>query len=715
MLPKAPVSVARSVTIAMATLLLSASLMAIVAVQATYDGRWERTAARTPDVTTSADADMRFAHRLVTIDATQVSLVHLDPLRPDADPPPGLAAWPEPGTVAISSTLADQAEAIVNRYGPISGQVSPSGLSTPTEKLIYARPSESAAVGPGWHSAQGYGESNRAVMAGDVWTVQEPSMLFLLIVGAAITPAIVLVVVAAQLDEQPRRRRHAILETLGARPRSIVAREVRAAAPPTLLGALAALALFGVSCVTDLALPGVGYRLAAADSRNAALEFGAAVLVAAAVVTGTSALMTRPRGFHSGTRPQAREPRYPGWAAALAIGILGATGLIAIQEVRADSLDAQLWIMIGTVLGLALTPSACGWALRNLGAVLHELGASRGRPALMVVGAQLRASPRSSARLAAACAMVIILVGQLIGLHMMGTADLRAAETEHARHDGHYLTVHPPTVPSLQPVLDDVVSRLPDGTLALGVVTRVEFVKEHASFTTTFTGSPEAFAAAGLSDHREGALPGGLAASLVDPDESTLLAEGHPQIIAPSDDLVGQHLLLLAPQGGLDTAEVEAIIHAAVAPSWSVREPGELWRVGAATEGHQMRWIRWFGSIGAAMLMLAAVLRAWQASARNGRISAPLTAVAGDSSFPARRALVRAGAVTATAVGVGGAAAVHMSGIVDASGTAGGPARESILLLCLLTAGAVTITTLHEIRAGLTATTRWLPGKDLTR
>ncbi|MEU4388024.1 hypothetical protein [Promicromonospora sp. NPDC023805] len=709
-------NLARTVTTVVATLLLAASFTAAIAVFAAYDGRHERTVERTPvEASEGQKAVLQYQHVLRAVGGGQASFVYIEPIDGRTSPPPGLAAWPDPGEVVISPSLETYRDQIDGVYGTVAGSVGASGLSTPTERIVYVRPAdgipEAQSTGRGWISATGFGGANRSLMAGDVWTDKPPTQILTLIGIFVLVPALGLVIVAVQLGEDRRRRRQTVLEALGATPRYLVGLEVRAAARPALIGVVCALGVFGISCLTDVFLPGVGYWLLAADMRAVAWQGGLACLVAGAVVVAVAAVACAPARARQMTRPRGREPRYPGYIAAVVAVAFGLSGFQAINSTATGSPDAQAWFALSTLVGIGLMPLVCGWFVRTCGQLVASIGAARSLPSLVVTGRHLDAAPRTSARIAGTGAVVVFLVSQVVATVSVGSDDLRAANAAYARWDGTYATVSLPSVPAEQHVVDQIVS----GTAASTVVLHrgQRWIERDGTFEmeTTLTSPTAALRTIGLepgmwTPQALDDLPQNLAAGA----DSVEVVAGDPEIL--NDTETEQDLVVVNPGGGLSTSELQAALNTIVAPGWQVSGPGETWRAGAASESHQMRWVAWFGVIGAAMLLVAGVMRNWHAVAQVARKTSRITAVSGRFALHARCAAVRGGIVAVTAVLVGGSGAVYLSGVVDASGVDGTSVREIIGLLCLLVIVATAASALHEWRTGLRAATQWRPGKE---
>ncbi|WP_278236511.1 hypothetical protein [Isoptericola sp. AK164] len=704
----------RPAAIAAATALLTLSLAAIVLVTATYEGRVERTVARTPLVVSEeTSADFRFKHTFGDVERRQFSAVYVEPWSDDAVPPPGLDEWPDPGTVAVSEALLGASAELTARYGTVTAVIDGDGLVVPNERLAYIVPPADVLTTGTWHTASGYGGTNRNHMAGEIWHVKEPEQLVYLAVFALVAPALVLVVGAAQLDERRRRRRYEVLEVLGARPARLWRDQALVLGGPVLAGTGAACAVLLFAALVDLPLWGADYWLQSDDVRRAAGRLTLTAVGGGLAAWLLAAVVSRPTAVR-GTRPRSREPRYPGWVAVLAAVVIAVTGREAIQRVSGSTDDAAVWILGGSLVALILTPWVCGWLVRTSGAVVHSVGRRASRPAVLVVGAQSDVSPRSSARLAAACAMVVLLVSQLFALVSMANDLARVTEAAHERYDGIYATIGVPKDPSAQSALDSVVAAVGQDATVLDVRTWGEENDDgRLRFVAEVRGDRAAMADLGFDG--ESLTPDSPLHGMLELQAMNDIAvnEGSPRIALAED--VQQMLLVVDATGGLDTQELQTAISGISAPPWDVRAPGDLDIGGAELEVHQTRWVAWFGTLGAAMLLAAVSLRTWQAAEEHGKRGAPLAAFTNARGFVAARAWTRGAVVAATTVLAGGVAAYHLSWVVDASGADGSPVRRTILVLCVLAVVAVAGSAAYEARSGRVAVSRWRPGQRETR
>ncbi|WP_277208478.1 hypothetical protein [Isoptericola croceus] len=707
----ARIGLTQAVAIAAATALVVLSFAALVLIDTTYDGRYQRSADRTPIVTVDHEiASFRFAHSFSAGPGRKFSVVYLDPLDRAAPPPPGLTQWPQPGTAVVSPSLADRVDEIGVVYGEVVGTVDTSGLVQPTEDLVYAVPAPAMFDGSNWEHAVGFGAANRVNMAGEIWIVEYAERVYYLVLFFLVAPAMALLATAAHLGDEERRRRHAILETLGARPGRLVRLEARRAALPLLTGVAVASGVLTAGSLVDLPLLGAGYWLRSEDFRAAAPALWS--VVAGSIVAAICVVLvaTRPARVR-GARPRGREPRYPGWVAALAAVIVLLTGREAINRVGGSLDEAALWVFGGSMLSLILLPTVCGWLTRTSGALIGELGSRGGHPAMLVAGAQLRSAPRGSARLAAGCAMAVFLVSQIFAMLTLSYAENAVAESTAKPHDGSYVVIGVPRERSMQPALDQIVADLAENLHVVHVATRVrEFPNSEIEFPATITGSVAMLEELGLSGLNE--VPTEWPWDEVAGSGNPLVTSAGPPTIAVGDDLSSSQMVVIDPAGQLDRSQIQHVLNTVVRPGWSVSIPGDAWRAGALNAVHQSRWIVWFGVIGSSMLMAVVFLRTWQASSLAARRGAPLAAVSGRTGLTVRRAVMRGAVVAATVAVAGGLASYHLSWVVDAGGADGGPVRQTIAVLCLLATVAISGATAHEVYEGRRAVRSWRPGGE---
>ncbi|MFG2531431.1 permease [Streptomyces sp. NPDC048516] len=589
--------------------------LAAVATIATYDGRAARNQARGPVITErQQDAVALWREGFDSVGKVAHSVVYLRPLKPGAQPPPGLTRWPAPGEVMLSPELvrAGQHEGITNRYGHYAGMIGRSGLVSPSERLAYVGPSHApdARERESWSYARGFGQSYP--MGESLYT--RPLTHALLALGVLTgVPALALLVVAARAGS--RGRRSGPSPTPGGTPCHRAAVRIGEAVRPTAAGtALAALPMLG-AMTTDLRIPATGYLLNSGDLRSAWPMALAALVLSFTVTLVAVAVLPSPacRGAATGRRSSAAT--VPRWRPA-GCGL----GLAAVVFSQYLVGPAGLCTFIGgTVVMWALLPSVATVASRALGAKLAAHGLRTGRPGRLVGGRWTVAHPGVVVRPAVALIIGLGLVCQLqIANSDVGEKATAARATEARIGDG-VLNVQSRDLPPS--AIEALSGSLPAGTHVLGLT--MDLDQQGA----LLQGSCRTVRTLGLGcPATPRAVTGGdLRVTEIRDWYGRLRVQAAPSGLR-LDRLRGS--LLVISDGPARRAAVERAAYS-LAPAVNVEAPGETWLVGAGTKTRLNNWVLLFGSLGLALLLLAGGFSAAAEFARVRHTLVPLADPAG--------------------------------------------------------------------------------------
>ncbi|MGW5876704.1 hypothetical protein ACWFMI_09185 [Nocardiopsis terrae] len=405
----------RQAVLATATAALTAVLLGLAVIAATFDGRDLRDAMRQPVITASPEqATAWWGENPDSVGRWQHSVVYLDPVDPAAAPPPGLDSWPEPGQVYLSPALADAGPGVRNRYGEHAGTIGPQGLLSPTERLAYVGLAEDAAVPDGWmHPITGFGPQGYYLF-GEKMTLTPAAQDLMIGVYLAfvVLPAAGLFVVAARFAAAGRDRRAALLTALGARTRHQFLVGLSSCLPAILTGtALGTLAVVP-ALAADVTVPGIDYTVRTADVRRMWWVLLVAVAASAASAgLGYAALHAR-RARRGTTRPRPATDRVATWKIALFAlftAVASASALIPAGSPWTIPVYA-----LGLIGALAFAPSALAALLARVGAAVAHRGLRTGRPSWIVAGRWCQHRPGVLARLVAP---VVIGVVTLVNMH----------------------------------------------------------------------------------------------------------------------------------------------------------------------------------------------------------------------------------------------------------------------------------------------------------
>lgn len=196
----------------------------------------------------SENARLMYSFDNVFFEDELVHVVYLEPLDEQAPIPPGLDSWPTPGTVAISSALADKKEYVERQFGEIAGYIDDSVLLNEREAIVFVRPEtavnweESAREETGIYFASGFGQGDSAPYG--FVNYEEWSNLLLPLLALTLIPTILIFVITARRYAQVsvRSAQHSLI-VIGASKRVLRRYLFRAFAPWLAIGAFCALLL----------------------------------------------------------------------------------------------------------------------------------------------------------------------------------------------------------------------------------------------------------------------------------------------------------------------------------------------------------------------------------------------------------------------------------------------------------------------------------------
>ncbi|MER5640303.1 ABC transporter permease [Kitasatospora sp. NPDC002227] len=635
----------RFIALACATLVLALVTLATAATWATYQGRAERQAARSPVMLSgegTRDASALWGAGFDTVAGQQFSVVYLSPLVENAPLPPGVDHWPAPGQAVLSEALAEQgaAEGIAERYGTVVGRIAPEGLAVPGERLAYIRPVPDLMPPTArLHPITGYGTEPADSSFGDplfVGPQWEFQLLLTLLLGL---PALVLLAVAARAGAHARDRRTALVGVLGGRTRDRLLIALAEAVAPVALGATLAAAAAGWAGGRDVWLPLAEYQLAAADLRHCALLMALAWLGAVGLtlaVASAAALRRSNRRGERRVRPHAPTSALRRWALACPLMLLVAVR--GPEFFPPLSAAAVLTHYIGALATLATLPAVIAVLTAAAGRGLARLGRGLGSPAMIVAGRRSAVHPRPVARVVAG---VVVAIGLLIQGHMWYAAYSELAvqaRSMQQRFGDTVLNIGPyntPTPDQLTALYHQFPANAAPLTLTVPFgadVGEVEVVLTGGCPALTAlrlpcTGEPTAVPA-DAEDQRVRALVNFYA----DGSGAAQAVEGDPVTSPlPDDGIRRKAVRLLVSTDGTDlpTAAIQNLAFRTLPQGAAVSSLGGGWLVGATLQQAQSNWIVLFGLIGTFILAAAIGLSGLAEFIRSGRALAPLSVLTG--------------------------------------------------------------------------------------
>ena len=701
----------------LASAVAALTLLSVVLAVATYEGRTLRSTTRAP-VLTEYRPDAGPPRLLWRLDRDSVAgsafaVVHIQPLTPDAPPPPGVREWPRPGEAVLSPALLDagRQDGITTRYGTMSGRIAVDGLAVAGEKLAYVRPEAGFLTRDNASEARGFGTSAPwGARFGDDAGFRPLGELLSLVAVMLGLPAGLLLVVTARTGARARDRRTAVLRAMGASRRDLAVVAVGEALAPTALGCTAAAAVTTVAMLVDVPLPWIGFTLDAAHLRAYAPAAFGAVAAAGLLVPATTALLhpasgntsTRPSGATAGTRATRT-------AAALFVPcqLLLAWFPALFAHTHHTGLST-LALAVGSIGSLATLPAVLALALGALGRAAAHLGLRHGAPGALLAGRWIQAGPGRVARLVAGSVIAAGLLAFIQVYPSIPSSFGTAARQAQSEAGTKLLRVE---VPDAQ--------RFPAFVAALPPHTAIVTVEPGAP--ATLRGSCPALKALGLPctpvtvdprrHPRAGLLlaessvtgPVGSAPAAPRLTRSTLVQDGPAPPLVAAVSTTGT---------GLPAARLHRAAHTALGPGTEVLRIGEYALGGIMTTTQHVRWASFLGCIGVLIVAAAHGLNTLGEILRFARAISPVSVLTGSRRIYASVAAWTVLAPLCLAAPLAAGFAIWLTAPLTT------PPRRGVLPPELITGTAATLLVLAVLTAAwathnaLTTAVRWRPAGD---
>ncbi|WP_409468680.1 hypothetical protein [Streptomyces sp. HC307] len=708
----------RLVALCVATFALAMSFAACAVVAATYEGREKAQVARSPQVVPENQKDKAIARWLEssdTINGAQYTVIYIEPLTDDAPPPPGLRRWPAPGHSALSfgAEVAGLTEGITSRFGEIDNRIQPEGLASDAEPLIYARPAESLTEGfyvSAWGNEEG-------VVFGEPLTIQPAKSFYILITVTWLAPAAALTVIAARTGSAMRDRRRAVLHAIGTGPRHRLLIDLGEAGPPILVGAALATLTIWLYQGTSWPLPKVNYVMTASY-----LEPYLGILYScvglAALVVAVAAMFLQPRATAAGsTRPRQRQQRAllrsATWLCplAFAFAFIGPSLLGA----KDNELLFLLPYSMGALTALILLPAALATLTIRFGQALAWWGRRSRRPAPLLGGRWIAASPAAIARVITSIVLLMGISAQLYTWNNRVTeSDLAAKQVQEAlgssvvrvegvdRNSVKRLHTFIDALPSDTEVVGVYIGSVPGqqvGTQVVGSRAAIEM----AGFSAPAGSEAAPLAAGDATSARGRALLKGLSMT---GDSSIAARAGEIDTV---ENLVS--LQVIAPAGSrLAESEIKQVANNKLLPGWRASVPGTEWTATLATYQEHSWWLPLFALGTIAILAFATCLANMGEFLRFARSLAPITVITGSRRpFVSTTLLVFLGAF-GIALTLGAAAAVLLTVPMLGAPVHANGLPTTLVITSILIVGAIALVmTLWATRVALRESGRWRP------
>ncbi|WEH33501.1 permease [Streptomyces sp. AM 4-1-1] len=600
---------------------MALTALALVTASATFDGRAQREQARGPIIAedpTRATALWKEAYD--SFGATPHGVIYIEPLTPDAAPPPGLSRWPAPGEAFFSHELAQAAREYdsLDRYGRYGGTITAQGLRSPSERIVYVRAAQAPAdpVAQSWQYIAGFGQT--FPMNQEIYPRTLPETAGTIAVLMAV-PALALLVVATRVGSATRDRRSRLVNALGASWTHRALINVGEGFVPAASGTLLCLIPAALLLATDVRLPLTGYVISAADMRQMWPQLVAALFASLVLTLLLLVLLHRVQRSGTATRPSVSSSRLPKWRLALCVaGVLA----IALSQYAPKGADVGIFLS-GTVLMWAMLPSVIAMVSVANGRRIAASGYRKGNPGRLIAGRWTASHPGVLVRLSV---VFIIGIGLISHLQVWNSrlGDSAAAAQELTRRVGDTLyLVHSSTLPPT--AVKDLSRSLPKGAHLLAATAHPEGDR------------PRIDLVASCRDLSALRLPCPTSAQRITTRDPRLEELGRPYhgnltVRATSGDLDTPHadgsLIVTADEPG-HRAQIEKAAYA-VHPGINVDTPGESWVIGAREKNSLNNWLFFFGGLGLTLLLIAGLISAAAEFVRIRAGLAPLSVLTGN-------------------------------------------------------------------------------------
>lgn len=703
-----PSSHLRTALLFLGVFIIGISLLTLVAVGASYQGRESRGLARTPvEASSDQGPTVLYYSGGDSVGYRTVQVIYVVPLVPDAPLPPGLDRWPQEGEATLSpQLLIDGAgEGIGTRYGRSVGHITDAGLVDPTERLVYVHPTAASTADSVFTGIVGFGSSSGAPQGPALYD-RAMSDLLLIVAVLLLAPGVVALMIGARIGSESRDRRLRLLEVLGISPaqrRLVVFSELRL---PLLwaVGAAGLLAL--MACLANVRVPGAQFVLVAADMRRDWYLLVAALALCLVASVAGVLLADRTRGLRSqnARRLEVQTVR----VRPVAISVFVVTCFLTANIDGFFPRDALILAYgAGALIAVLTLPAVIAAMMVLVGRVAVWVGRRTGSAASIVSGRRLTHLPTAATRLASAIAIaLVLLVSAQVWLSKLAEP-ATAARDALAAVGSSMLTVTPPAGTT---TLTAFEAGLPDDVMALALVSPA------GSPDLRLQGSCNALTIIDLpcSDVPQNV---NINAAGLDPRVAILAGRG-PQLasmagpsdgsVAPGENLVG--LVLVSRSGDISIPAIREQLAQQYAPSGYVDSVGGATLEGATILVDQSRWVGYFGTVGILVLAAGTLISAGAYFLRFSQILAPLSVMSTRPSLFWTSAAWQIAAPFTIAAVLGAGIAIWLASPLTTP-AAGGTLPTALILKCVVGIAAVGIgLSAAAASMSMRRAVKWKPG-----
>lgn len=408
----------RQLSVAMAVVLTVVVVLFSVGFARASVAAQQRGVDRAPVVDLAEDAAtaLHFVMRGEIYKNRQFPVVWFEP-GAGAPVPPGLARWPEPGTVVVSPAIASSPEVVDALAFVVSdagtgpgGAIGPEGVLADSEWLVYAVPAPGRTLGEGGAQAAvtGFGPKSAATPSATYETDPAMPSEALAVFGCAwllVLPVLVLLWLGSRAYSPLVRRRELTLARLGLTPgqvRLVSLVEVASLAlPAAVFGAVA----WQVVAPRLAVIPLTGLRLV---PRALVLPWWLALLVALLLAVLAAVVGALPGRVRAGRRVRGSRVR---WHSTVPL-VIALAGMVASRAIGRPA--AVPVLLVSLLLTTAALPLALPWLVQRQGARIARID----HPHTWLAGRRLVFSPAALSRPAVAAGVLMFIAGSGTGIFL---------------------------------------------------------------------------------------------------------------------------------------------------------------------------------------------------------------------------------------------------------------------------------------------------------
>lgn len=617
-------------SLAVAVLCLAGAGSALI--QVSYATAEENATAMAPRILDTNDSSFReedvqflWGGSWDSIGSTPVQVHSMLAVSADAPIPPGLDEWPGVGSVFVSPQLAEEPwkTIITERYGNISGILPSEILSSPTEMLVYTFPSSEMIDTNRVYPAADFG--GPGMIVSEILYRQPLWMFQTVLLSFCLLGTVSLLVISSHLDDRGYRRNIRIGELLGISRTTLGRLAIARVLPSVSIGVAIAFVLLLLPFFIPLSVPITGWVISPTVMRGGVIP----ILIGFLISTGVAFGIAFADSMRQASVKARRRTLLGGLPPSLAtVSFLAVTvSIIPIFQYFSgmnQQLTGTIVLLIQTALALVTLPAAITAVTGILGRFVAWIGRKRSDPSWLLAGRQLQLRPAPSAKAVASLMLTMLVVTQVQLWVNTLNKDERALDA-YLSFQGHALESKYPMGEQFR----QFESRLSDSGLSWTGIERDSEDRSQAILTNR----------AGIENVIDTTNASLNVSELGDTPLKGFLQYNAFETLEIQDSTTTPDSYLLIVGDGtskFDENAVIAIANQVSAPPIVLETPGQDAAVAAGVARSHSLWISLFGTIGASLLLISAVLGAANAGLNSKHETGALASIGAKSTIAYR-------------------------------------------------------------------------------